>query len=94
MFKQSCPIFYSRLIYTHGQDIFDNNSMAVNNGTTLERALKINPFYKVSYYIKWVTTSWTHSIHSVAAAVPCVQEVLSNFILPIQKWTRLLGHAV
>ena len=21
-----------------------------------------DPFYRVSYYIKWVTTSWTHSI--------------------------------
>ena len=22
-----------------------------------------DPFYIVAYYIKWVTTSWTHSIH-------------------------------
>ena len=22
-----------------------------------------NPFYIVSYYIKWVTTSWTHSMY-------------------------------
>ena len=24
-----------------------------------------DPFYKVSYFIKWVTTSWTHSIWKI-----------------------------
>ena len=23
----------------------------------------VTPFYRVSYYIKWVTTSWTYSIN-------------------------------
>ena len=23
-----------------------------------------DPFYTVTYYIKWVTTSWTHSINT------------------------------
>ena len=26
-----------------------------------------NPFYIVSYYIKWVTTSWTHSISETSS---------------------------
>ena len=25
------------------------------------------PFYIVTYYIKWVTTSWTHSIKKILA---------------------------
>ena len=28
-----------------------------------------DPFYIVSYYIKWVTTSWTHSISLLTNAV-------------------------
>ena len=33
-----------------------------------------DPFYIVSYYIKWVTTSWTHviiGIHQGNVADPC-----------------------
>ena len=28
-----------------------------------------DPFYKISYYIKWVTTSWTHSMSFLAFVV-------------------------
>ena len=29
-----------------------------------------DPFYIVSYYIKWVTTSWTHSIYRSQVLLP------------------------
>ena len=28
-----------------------------------------DPFYIVTYYIKWVTTSWTHSINHVVSLI-------------------------
>ena len=33
-----------------------------------------DPFYIVSYYIKWVTTSWTHSIKKgiILESTPCM----------------------
>ena len=38
-----------------------------------------DPFYIVTYQIKWVTTSWTHSMNSTNAAI-------------IQKLLKLITH--
>ena len=38
----------------------------------------IEPFYKVSYYIKWVTTSWTHSIFSTFSPLSLYQVKIWN----------------
>ena len=36
-----------------------HTAMSISVYTVCPRSSE--PFYKVSYYIKWVTTSWTHS---------------------------------
>ena len=39
-----------------------------------------DPFYIVSYYIKWVTTSWTHSKKFLSY---CMHFVLTVFLLNV-----------
>jgi len=38
------------------------------------------PFYIVSYYIKWVTTSWTHSISRIRSQSASRSYLMSNLI--------------
>ena len=38
---------------------------ATHRGTRTVCPRSSGPFYVVTYYIKWVTTSWTHSIISL-----------------------------
>ena len=45
--------------HTVGQDYL--GQVTINNGHTICPGSS-DPFYIVSYYIKWVTTSWTHGI--------------------------------
>ena len=48
MSKKHCPILYSKLLYT------------TTSWTDILRQIYVQE--EVTYHIKWVTTSWTHSI--------------------------------
>ena len=81
---------------------FDNNFLSASNFsiqvvnpayfTVCPRSS--DPFYVVSYYIKWVTTSWTHSMK---LRLKYAKKVLPFFFtqqVSIYKWPGLLGHPV
>ena len=44
-----------------------------------------DPFYIVSYYIKWVTTSWTHG------TIRPGSQIFIYSLVTTYKWARLLG---
>ena len=48
------------LYFAHGLDHSVKKKPLKHNGTVSPRSS--DPFYIVTYYIKWVTTSWTYSI--------------------------------
>ena len=45
-----------------------------------------DPFYIVSYYIKWVTTSWTHSTQELVGVIALSQ--LNKYIPVIHSLTQ------
>ena len=54
---------------------------------------RCDPFYIVSYNIKWITTSWTPSIRSWYKKLDKISEILfnqeyklSHYIIPISIW--------
>ena len=50
-----------------------------------------DPFYIVTYYIKWVTTSWTYSIvRKGDISVAISTTVIQSFSLPYLSYCRLL----
>ena len=57
LLKSLCPFFFTLLSTPSLETIVAGIYITICPGSR-------DPFYTVSYYIKWVTTSWTHSINA------------------------------
>ena len=53
--------FYSGLNILYVQEAVSNIILHRYTSMDIQYVQDSDPFYTVSYYIKWVTTSWTHS---------------------------------
>ena len=51
--NKSLNIFFTVLYFYPRREMYDNDT---------ERPKGSNPFYTVTYYIEWGTTSWSYSI--------------------------------
>ena len=47
-----------------------------------------DPFYSLSYYIKWVTSSWTYSKTNLMAAKLCFTAAIHQYHLPSRTDTN------
>ena len=112
--KKSCPILNSKLLHKMGRDIMSKKSYLFAVGLR-----SLDPFYIVSYYIKWgkkicprnlglfmryvhevflcfyivwVKTSWTSSIHSFSflGLIYAFQQGVQNFHRGSLLWHPLI----
>ena len=52
-----------------------------------------DPFYVVSYNIKWVTTSWTHSTTDIVATCYLYQ-IVTQYKLRVEKTGLFFGKLI